>query len=735
MEEKNKKLLNIAGILNIVEGAAICVYNPFAIFGLVVMAIGVFFMGESKKTIEEQERTKVFLLIVAIANIVINIVSSILVFIVWDNLLNYRKSANGINAPPEEEQNPETKKIDLLLKLGVGMVFIAGILFATTTWSFISDILKAVILIILGILFVGLSYLTEKVFKLEKSSYVYWILGMAFFLLTIIGIEFFGIFGPFLTFTGEGKYLAYFIVMASLGALSHITYFKYKKNYLIYITYISYLIATHNVIMQAKPSIIFSLIVLTVMNTITLVVDKKDKTLTEIANLFVFILALLVCANVYSEEMVILKLLSAFLSGATLLYYRLTSKDQSLNILGVIITYVLVSAAITSIDMNIISKTLITFVVLTIYSLFNNLKNNNEILLEVNNVIYTFISLIAYTVLLEEEVLISLIVAVIYLILGAGSKVQTNILKQSSIFNMTLPVVIPLIIFPFINLIGLENDMIFAYGIGISAALYCVGHYVLNNNTEKTRFLAYACIATFISLTASAELEELFISLFPILTSLYITGVFYNHKIKFYVLFPYIFFLISMYIPLVVTNVLDINIIFSTVLMIWLMIMCIILFNSQLIKKVTEIAIIFPILNLLAIQNLNHIFENIAVSILMLYVTFIVVKYMIKKNKCIWAMIGIGLSMLNVIFITNLYYALYIGILGVIVLIIGYNSKTYSKLFRFGIAIIILNIAIQLQALWVKVHFSVYLLIVGLGIIAFVTYKEVKKMKNEEKDK
>jgi hypothetical protein len=53
------------------------------------------------------------------------------------------------------------------------------------------------VLVILGVLFVGLSYLTGEKLNLQKSSYVYWILGMSFFLLTIIGIEFFGIFGSF----------------------------------------------------------------------------------------------------------------------------------------------------------------------------------------------------------------------------------------------------------------------------------------------------------------------------------------------------------------------------------------------------------------------------------------------------------------------------------------------------------------------------------------------------------
>ena len=102
-----------------------------------------------------------------------------------------------------------------------------------------------------------------------------------------------------------------------------------------------------------------------------------------------------------------------------------------------------------------------------------------------------------------------------------------------------------------------------------------------------------------------------------------------------------------------------------------------------------------------------------------------------------WAMVGIVISLLEIFFQTDLYYALYIGLLGVVIMILGYNSKTYSNLFKFGIGIIIANIVVQLRSVWSKVPFSIYLLVAGLGIIAFVTYKELKKSdkdKTKEKD-
>ena len=728
MIKKNELLLNIAGIINILQGSLICIYNPLAIYGLFVIALGICFISISKKSIKEQEEKRTFLLVVAIINLTASFIGSILAFIVYSNINEYRKNSNGINAPPEiKEKNQEKNNIDLLLKLGVAMVFISGILFATTTWSFITDFMKVIALIAFGILFVGLSYLTGEKLKLEKSSYVYWILGMLFFVLTVVAAEYFELFGPFLTFYGDGKNLAYFTIALVIGVFSHLTYYKYQKKYLIYIFYISYLIATHNVIMQAYPSIIFSLIVLSVMNIITYLIDKKEKLLNEISNIFVYVLALLISANVFNEEMIILKLLAMFIGIISILYLKINNEEEPLDLFGILITYILVTTTIASTNVSIIPKLLIIFILLTIYSIYNNLNENSNISTEVNNIIYTILTLSVYLIYLNENVLYALLVAVIYLILSATSKFNINWINESKIFDIALPITVPFIIFPFGDLLGLSPSINYAYGLAVSSALYCVGHYVLNSETEKKRFIIYAFISTILCLLASAELDEIMISIFPIISSLYLMGIFYNHKIKNYVIGPYILFLLSIFIPLVCVNIFDIHIIFTTILFIWILIMLMILLESDLIKMITEIAIVVPLFNLIVQQDLSNVFKTISISILILYLTFVIIKYFIKKNKCMWAMIGLCISLISVIFHTNIYYALYVGLLGILVVIFGYNSKTYSKLFKFGIGIIIVNIIIQLNSLWEKIPFYLYLLLCGLGIILFVTYKEMKK--------
>ena len=731
MEKSNKQFLAIAGIINILEGALVCAYNEVAIVGFIIMAIGLYFMSTSNKTLEEMHKQRIALLVIAIINLSACLISSIFVFIVFDKLNNYRKSVNGINAPPEEEINPEVKKINLLLKLGVAMVFISGLLFATTSWDFITDTVKAIALIGFGAIFLGLSALTEKL-KLENSSYVYWILGMMFFVLTVIGACFFEMFGPFLTFDGEGKYLTYFIIAIVIGVLSNITYFKYNKPYLMYIAYIGYLVATHNVIMQAKPSILFSLIILSVMNLITYLIDKKDKSLNEISNIFIYILSLLVCSNVISEELVTLKLLAMFISIINLLYLKLNDEDEMLSLLGILTTYVLVSTTIGSLSLALIPKLVIIFILISIYSIYNNLKENTILVTEINNIIYTLFSLVIYFICLEENMLVALLISFIYLAIGVSAKLKDKIFNRSRLFEMALPITIPIIIFPFAGLIGFAEDIKYAFGLSVSSALYCVGHYVLKNQTEKKRFLIYSIISTIFTLFISIEVEELMVSIFPVVTSLYIVGIFYNHKIKTYIILPYMLYLLCIFVPLGIIDIFNINIIFNTIIIIWMFIMSMIVLESDLIKKITEIAITVPLFNLLAKNNYDEVLVNIMVSILILYLTFIIIKYFIKEHKCLLSMIGIGLALISIIFQTNIYYALYIGVVGIIVMIIGYNYKNYEHLFKFGIGIIVLNIIVQLQTVWEKVPFYLYLLVFGLGIIGFVSYKELKKINKEK---
>ena len=119
----------------------------------------------------------------------------------------------------------------------------------------------------------------------------------------------------------------------------------------------------------------------------------------------------------------------------------------------------------------------------------------------------------------------------------------------------------------------------------------------------------------------------------------------------------------------------------------------------------------------------------IMLSIIILYLTFIIITFFIKnqKDKEITAIIGIILAVLFIITIPSYNIGIYIGILGLIVILIGFYKKEYKQLFTTGIIITIINIIIQLKEVWGIIPFWLYLLVGGLSIITFVTYKQINK--------
>ena len=88
----------------------------------------------------------------------------------------------------KEKVDPQIRKIDILLKLGVAMVFIAGFVFATTGWYSLSSILKIFIFLVVGSLFIWLSKFCEAKIKIKSTIYLYWLLGMAFIFMIFLEV-------------------------------------------------------------------------------------------------------------------------------------------------------------------------------------------------------------------------------------------------------------------------------------------------------------------------------------------------------------------------------------------------------------------------------------------------------------------------------------------------------------------------------------------------------------------
>ena len=111
------------------------------------------------KEIDEIVEKKNYLLALGIIDFLSNkYICSVVIFIMYFTLKSdYKKKEETKRKKPVVKVDPQIRKIDILLKLGVAMVFIAGFVFATTGWYSLNSIIKIFIFLIIGLGFIGLS--------------------------------------------------------------------------------------------------------------------------------------------------------------------------------------------------------------------------------------------------------------------------------------------------------------------------------------------------------------------------------------------------------------------------------------------------------------------------------------------------------------------------------------------------------------------------------------------------
>ena len=148
---------------------------------------------------------------------------------IWVNIAGTEESAKSeaaedIEATYIEEVKfgqKESTKISknttniLLLSLGTVFVLLAGMLFATTSWSIMPGIFKiGLILAVVALFFAG-SVFTEKKLKLSAASKTLYILSSLFVFVAVISIAYFELFGSYFSLHNQSRYFV--LLIGSLG--------------------------------------------------------------------------------------------------------------------------------------------------------------------------------------------------------------------------------------------------------------------------------------------------------------------------------------------------------------------------------------------------------------------------------------------------------------------------------------------------------------------------------------
>ena len=185
----------------------------------------------------------------------------------------------------------------------------------------------------------------------------------------------------------------------------------------------------------------------------------------------------------------------------------------------------------------------------------------------------------------------------------------------------------------------------------------------------------------------------------------------------------------SIYNNLYILDVFNLSHVISSILMIIILAASIYFIKDSAISKTSYFLIVVPLYNLISAISAQVEISQIAISILVLYITFLIAKFFAdEKNREAIVIIGVVISTISLFQPNNIILGIYVGLVGIATIMLGYYTKNSKGLFITGIIITIINIIVQLIDLWEQIPFWLYLLVCGLGLIFFVTYKEVKKM-------
>ena len=717
---RNKIFILISGIINIMVGISSITSSGF--YGLILLILGflTLLLGMEEKTIA---RNKTLLNVVGIISTFIMLPSGILL------LLAVSEVKPDI-MKQEEIVDPESKKIDTLLKLGVGMVFISGILFATTSWELITLPIKLLVLVILAMLFLGLSIFTEQKLNIKKTSIMYYILSMSFFFSVGIGICFYGLLGPEVTYVGARSDVAYAITYFYLSVLTAISYVKYNSEGLIYLTYTAILLGLNYFLSAIGLTDTTKLLILSTATFGLNVLIPKDNSLSKFSTVTSYIYPLLLVKASFDQELLCLTLASIInVLNTTLLGMK--NKDRVFAIGSIITNYLLIIftvgayeseySPIIMVSLSLIQTIIIRFKILIDDDAINKLS-------QVTNAVFTVILFIIAMGLQDFQ---TVLIGCLYLLMNLLGELDSKDRKKSYMNDLLRPIGLFLTVTGMCHFGNIQMSYIpYSYALVFLLILYAILHKLSYLEAKAGYFVASIVVLVLEVFVNSADSNGLIqlLSALPI-GYLFMNSIPEENQGKTVIL--YIALLSDIFLAIVCFNTYNsIDLINPLIAMVIYLILNYIFKDEPKLKMVGDFAILAPLIcevnQLLDYGNMKMVCMNI----IQLYGLYLIIKYFFKKGQSERSsiiIIGLILILAQVIFTTDLVVAIYVGLVGIMLIAIGYNRDDLPVLFKSGIIVTILNIAFQLRALWVQVPFYLYLLLGGLAIIGFVTYKEINK--------
>ena len=750
-----KTLLKVAAGINLVLGGIIFLISSFVFFafgswGVIAIPffaiaayqflLGGLFLGGADNIDKNINTARVLAIIASVLSILTgHMISFILGIIAFTNILQKNESPTQ----PEPEKTDEEKaerRLRILLALGCGLVILAGIIFAMTTWETLSGFGKTFALIIASVIFFIMSFLAENKFNIKRSSITYYILGNVFAVFAFVAAGYFNIFGEWFSLNGGGTHLYQAFLWGIGGVLALLAYFKYEANDIFYIFDLCVLMLILSLVKFADlGNDVWVFVAVAILSLFALVKGENGlaKTTNKFALIFLpvasIILLDLVALLTKSDRLVFYLL--AFACAFIASYYNaIKNKNLFYEIFAPIFTLVtaFVLAAVIGADSKII---LLQFLVisLVVYAIGYARKEQKGLFSTTNGVVDLGLLYIVLDALNLNFNYFAIVGAVMLLSVSIVASLKGNVGKFyfENLLEPLKVILLSYTIYKLFYTFDYREETLFLALVGMIFAVICL----FRKETMKTLYFIGGILVTVLAMPSSVRYFAPVSQFLGVLSLLILLAITFSRKDERYKgNRELVYGLEILALALFVLNTFihfDLKVIGVIVLTFIYVILFIMSNRNSIFRSFTVVALLIPYVIILPISiwnaNVNYILYSLPwIALIFIYTRGFLSSIDNKKVNwiegallCIWY-IQVGSRIC-------LEVALFIGIISFVSILVGYKSDKWLSLYVTGIIFMILNIIVQLKEFWETLPIWVYILLAGLVLIGIVTYSEYKK--------
>ena len=724
-----KDQLKIGSIINfIVAGAHILKFaNMSSVYSLLSIVLtslaGIYLYILSEKEEYEIKKMNWIIIIFSILLIPFNLISTIVYFLAYDKTNTVK---NFENAPPKEDEvSSDSKRLDFVLKLGAGMVVLSGIIFATSNWNSISAIVKTVLVFLLGLLFLGLYYVSKKYIKVEQSTRLYYLLSMIFIWLGVFTIKFISPYSEMFIF--EKKYIFYGITSFIAAIMFLLSYKLFKSELLRILTTMAIILGASFIGIYFKAGKEFIVLFVFLVLIIEYLFNKKNELLSNFIVPVTLVLGFInpwICAG-GNQFIIIINL--------TLLFYLIyLIKDKRFGYLTSIIIPINLSFTVLTIDINSIYKDGSYMLAMTTLGvgallLFIFIKSLDK---DLFTYISSHLSVLLLTVggvwsLIFENTLVIIYCTIIPIIVGIVGLIKNK--DDKLLYPLSFLLFIPV------------GNILYKVGLSYEVSVIIVSLLYLGINYFKDfKLIRYTNIALIVYALFVNALGTISVINYSILALCLVVNYFELSKEKkefrslmFIFTELAIFACLSLFAP-------DAKeVLHSSLFFIMANVATIIIFialgyfyrKNKFNLIVTLIAVLLPILRIFDYVDISRTLNVIIISLYAFSAIYIISKYLIEEEKTRkeFALLAVIFVLFRCLLYLDTAVCFYLIIVSLGLIYIGLKDKNYSSLTITGIVTIIISTLFELREYLEYIPFWIYLLVVGLSLIGIVTYLQFKR--------